>query len=40
MRPTGSNATLLFYMTEQGQEGKNAFLEKRPPDFRQYPRLL
>ncbi len=33
------NATLLFYMTEQGQEGKNAFLEKRKPDFRKYPWL-
>ncbi|HEY5640238.1 MAG TPA: 1,4-dihydroxy-2-naphthoyl-CoA synthase, partial [Dehalococcoidia bacterium] len=26
------DATLLFYMTEEGQEGRNAFLEKRPPD--------
>ncbi len=33
------NATLLFYMTEQGQEGRNAFLEKRKPDFRKYPWL-
>ena len=33
------NATLLFYMTEQGQEGKNAYLEKRKPDFRKYPWL-
>jgi naphthoate synthase len=33
------NATLLFYMTEEGQEGRNAFLEKREPDFQRFPRL-
>ena len=33
------NATGLFYMTEEGREGKNAFLEKRAPDFAKYPRL-
>jgi naphthoate synthase len=33
------NATLLFYMTEQGQEGRNAYNEKRKPDFGQYPKL-
>lgn len=33
------NATMLFYMTEEAQEGKNAFLEKRKPNFRQYPKL-
>ncbi len=32
------NATMLFYMTQEGQEGRNAFLEKRKPDFEQYPR--
>jgi len=26
-------------MTEEGQEGKNAFLEKRKPDFSRYPRF-
>lgn len=31
------HATMLFYMTEEGQEGKNAFLEKRNPDFKKYP---
>ena len=31
------DATMLFYMTEEGNEGKNAFIEKRPPDFRQFP---
>ena len=32
------NATALFYMTEEAQEGKNAFLEKRPTDFSKFPR--
>jgi len=32
------NATMLFYMTEEGQEGKNAFLQKRKPDFSKFPR--
>ncbi|HEX6552202.1 MAG TPA: enoyl-CoA hydratase-related protein, partial [Ktedonobacteraceae bacterium] len=33
------DATMLYYMTEEGQEGKNAFLEKRKPDFSRFPRL-
>ncbi len=33
------NATLLYYMSEEAQEGKQAFLEKRKPDFKQFPRL-
>jgi naphthoate synthase len=33
------DATRLFYMTEEGQEGKNAFLEKRKPDFSRFPRF-
>jgi naphthoate synthase len=32
------DATLLFYMTEEGQEGRNAYVEGRPPDFGKYPR--
>lgn len=31
------DATMLFYMTEEGSEGRNAFVEKRDPDFKQYP---
>lgn len=31
------DATMLFYMTEEGSEGKNAFLERRDPDFGQFP---
>lgn len=33
------NATLLYYLSEEGSEGKKAFLDKREPDFRQYPWL-
>ena len=33
------DATRLFYMSEEGQEGRNAYLEKRKPDFSKFPRL-
>jgi naphthoate synthase len=33
------NATMLYYMTEEAQEGKKAFLEKRKPDFTKYPKM-
>lgn len=33
------NATLLYYLTEEAHEGKNAFLEKRAPDFKKYPKF-
>jgi naphthoate synthase len=33
------NATLLYYMTEEAQEGKQAMLEKRKPNFAKFPRL-
>ena len=39
LQELAGNATLLYYMTEEGAEGKNAFLEKRTPDFRRYPWL-
>ena len=32
------DATMLFYMTEEGQEGRNAYVERRPPDFSRFPR--
>ena len=32
------DATLLFYMTEEGQEGRNAYMEKRDPDFGKFPK--
>ncbi len=31
------NATMLFYMTEEAQEGRDAFVEKRAPDFSRFP---
>ena len=33
------NATLLYYLIEEAHEGKNAFLEKRDPDFSKYPKF-
>ena len=39
LQELAGNATLLYYMTEEGSEGKQAFLEKRPPNFQQYPWL-
>jgi naphthoate synthase len=39
LQELAGNATLLYYMTAEGAEGKQAFLEKRSPDFRQYPWL-
>jgi naphthoate synthase len=32
------DATLLYYMSEEAQEGKRAYLEKRTPDFAQFPK--
>ena len=32
------NTTMLFYMTQEGQEGRNAFNEKRKPDFSRFPK--
>lgn len=32
------DATLLFYLTEEGQEGRDAYKEKRPPDFGRFPK--
>ena len=39
LQELAGNATLLFYMTEQGQEGRNAYVEKRRPEFQKYPWL-
>ena len=39
LQELAGNATLLYYMTEEGREGKNAFLEKRRPDFSKFQRL-
>lgn len=33
------NATLLYYMSDEAQEGKKAYLEKRKPNFKKFPKL-
>lgn len=33
------NATLLYYLSEEAKEGRNAYVEKRKPDFSKFPRL-
>ena len=38
LQELAGNATMLFYMSEEGQEGRNAYLEKRPPDFSRFTR--
>jgi naphthoate synthase len=38
LQELAGNATMLFYMTEEGQEGRNAFNEKRPPNFEKFGR--
>jgi naphthoate synthase len=39
LQQLAGDATLLFYLTEEGKEGKNAFLEKRKPNFKKFRRL-
>lgn len=38
LQELAGNTTMLFYMSEEGQEGRNAFVEKRKPDFSKFPR--
>ncbi len=38
LQELAGNATLLYYMSEEGQEGHHAYLEKRPPNFSQFPK--
>ncbi|XP_010682844.2 1,4-dihydroxy-2-naphthoyl-CoA synthase, peroxisomal [Beta vulgaris subsp. vulgaris] len=38
LQQIGGDATLLFYGTEEGNEGKTAYNERRPPDFSKFPR--
>jgi naphthoate synthase len=39
LQELSGNATLLYYLTEEGEEGHRAFVEKRKPDFGKYPWL-
>lgn len=39
LQELAGNATLLYYLTEQGEEGHRAYVDKRKPDFGQYPWL-
>lgn len=38
LQELAGNATMLYYMSEEAKEGKNAFLEKRPPNFSKFPK--
>ena len=38
LQELAGNTTMLFYMSEEGQEGRNAYLEKRKPDFNKFTR--
>jgi naphthoate synthase len=39
LQQLGGDATLLFYTTDEAKEGRDAFKEKRNPDFKQFPRF-
>ncbi|WP_226035849.1 1,4-dihydroxy-2-naphthoyl-CoA synthase [Aquibacillus saliphilus] len=39
MQQMGGDATLLYYTTDEAKEGRDAFKEKRDPDFKQFPRF-
>jgi naphthoate synthase len=38
LQELAGNATMLFYMTEEAQEGRNAFIEKRKPNYARFPK--
>lgn len=38
LQELAGNATLLYYMSEEAQEGHSAFLEKRMPNFARFPK--
>lgn len=39
LQQLAGDATMLFYHSKEGDEGRKAFLERRRPDFSQFPRL-
>lgn len=39
LQELAGNATLLYYLSEEGKEGKQAFVEKRKPNFKRFPRF-
>ena len=39
LQQLAGDATMLFYMTDEAQEGRDAFKEKRKPNFKKYPKL-
>lgn len=39
LQELAGNATLLYYLSEEGKEGKQAFVEKRKPNFKKFPRF-
>jgi naphthoate synthase len=39
LQQLAGDMTMLYYMTDEAQEGKNAYLQKRPPDWSRFPRL-
>ena len=39
LQQLGGDATMLFYTTDEGKEGRDAFNEKRDPNFDQFPKF-